>query len=450
MPQCGTIFCMDKEKETQAAKTPTHFALLSLITFSALSVVLVYAFYTQLPGFGLMFTGGSFSFAFIIGVTISALFSIIVYLLLSFRYHVQRRAGRITKELFESREWFRELYENAPVPYLMLSHEGRIRQPNKAAVRLYGSTADALYDALFFDLYHEEDIPDARQYFELFKRALPVNNKEIRIKRQDGTSLWVLLSIFIIQDRGKGEHYGLVTLVDITERKEIENAKTEFVSLASHQLRSPLSTAKWYLEAILSKDSEPLSPKQYSRVEKVYKGTQRMVELVSTFLNVSRIEMGTLTTYPKMVDVVHVSDNILEELSPEINEKNLEIQKNYDEVTVFYTDPKLFGIILQNLLSNAVKYTPQGGRVSVTLDKEGEFLNITVEDSGCGIPSEQHNQVFTKLFRTENAMRIDTGGTGLGLYITKSIVEKLNGTISFTSELNKGTTFKVELPMKKP
>ena len=111
------------------------------------------------------------------------------------------------------------------------------------------------------------------------------------------------------------------------------------------------------------------------------------------------------------------------------------------------TDPKLLRMVFQNLLSNAVKYTPEGGKLGVKITSRGSELHITVADSGLGIPKNQQDKIFTKLFRADNARKLETKGTGLGLYIVKMIVEEFGGSVSFSSEPNAGTTFKVVLPL---
>jgi signal transduction histidine kinase len=130
-----------------------------------------------------------------------------------------------------------------------------------------------------------------------------------------------------------------------------------------------------------------------------------------------------------------------------VAERNIDVIENYDEVPMIMLDPKLIRIIFQNLISNAVKYTPSRGKVEVTVKNIGDNLEIVVSDTGYGIPANQQDKVFTKLFRADNIQAMDTEGTGLGLYIIKSVLDESGGKISFVSKENKGTTFTVVLPM---
>jgi len=233
---------------------------------------------------------------------------------------------------------------------------------------------------------------------------------------------------------------------DITREKEIDRAKSELISLASHQLRTPLSTIKWYTEMLLEGDVGKLQVKQDDYLQKIYQGNQRMIDLVNALLNVSRIELGTLKSAPEPVKIVEIAQSVLGELKPQITAKKLEITESYAEkIPIIKVDPRLTRIIFQNLLANAVKFTPPKGKIHLEISKEKSGLLIGVSDTGCGIPASQQGKVFTKLFRADNAIAKETEGAGLGLYIVKSIVEHARGKIWFKSTENKGTTFYVRL-----
>lgn len=235
---------------------------------------------------------------------------------------------------------------------------------------------------------------------------------------------------------------------DVTHEREIDRAKTEFVSLASHQLRTPLSTVKWYSELLLSdKTGGLLNPKQLQYAREIYDASRRMVILVNALLDVSRLEMGTFTVEPELIRIEEVMNTCIEELKPQIVKKKLVLGKTYGPDTPrIQADPKLLSIIFQNLLSNAVKYTQDEGNVHVTIEKEKDDILIKVADTGIGIPEDQKSKIFAKLFRADNIHKIDPDGTGLGLYIVKEILKATGGKIWFESKEGKGTTFFVTLP----
>jgi PAS domain S-box len=277
--------------------------------------------------------------------------------------------------------------------------------------------------------------------------------------RKDKTLFPVALTVSPII--AEGNFIGAVEVFrDITKEKEIDKAKTEFVSLASHQLRTPLSTINWYSEMLLSGDIGTLNDKQKKYMNEVYKGSQRMVVLVNALLNVSRLELGTFVVNPKPTDVVKLAQKTIDELKIQIDQRQLKFSERHSEgLPLLNADPNLLGMVFQNLLSNAIKYTAEKGSVSLDLRlvKRGELINkkkvnedsmaIIVSDTGFGITGNQQDKIFTKLFRADNVRAKDTEGTGLGLYIVKSVVDHSGGRIWFESEENKGTTFYLTLPL---
>jgi signal transduction histidine kinase len=238
------------------------------------------------------------------------------------------------------------------------------------------------------------------------------------------------------------------TTISFYEDGSVDRAKTEFVSLASHQLRTPLSAIRWYSEMLLSKYVGELNEKQRQYVKEIYTGNLRMVELVNALLNVSRIDLGTFASEPEDVNLVEVCESVLSELAPQIIQKKQTVERIFSGAPVVYSaDPKLIRIVFQNFLSNSVKYTPPEGHIVAEIGVREGSLYIRVSDSGYGIPKAQHGKIFEKLFRADNVRQKDTEGTGLGMYIVKAIIESSGGKIWFDSEENKGTAFSVLLPL---
>ena len=238
---------------------------------------------------------------------------------------------------------------------------------------------------------------------------------------------------------------------DITKEKEIDKAKTEFVSLASHQLRTPLSTVSWYSEMLLAGDAGEVTLEQKKYLEEIYHGNQRMVDLVNTLLDVSRLELGTFIFESKPTDIVKLAQSVIDEQKLQIYDKKIKFLPSFaNNIPAVHVDPKLLRMVIQNLLINAIKYTPDAGKIttSIFLDDENSVL-LKISDTGYGIPENKQYKIFTKLFRADNVIGKDTEGTGLGLYIVKSIVEQARGKIWFESNENIGTTFYVSLPPQK-
>ncbi len=234
----------------------------------------------------------------------------------------------------------------------------------------------------------------------------------------------------------------------LDQNQDIDKAKNDFVSLASHQLCTPLSAISWYSEMLLSGDGGELSKEQRKYVQTIYHSTKRMILLVNALLNVSRIDLGTFAIEPELTDIRSIAEKVISELPPIIKDKKINISKKYAEnLPKIMADPSLVKLIFQNVLSNAIKYTPEDGNVDFSITKKEGNILIKIKDSGCGIPEEQKSRVFTKLFRADNVRRLETDGTGLGLYIVKSILDYSGGKIWFESQENKGTTFYITLPL---
>ncbi|MDD5639510.1 MAG: PAS domain S-box protein [Candidatus Pacebacteria bacterium] len=271
---------------------------------------------------------------------------------------------------------------------------------------------------------------------------------EILNKRKDGSVYIAMVNISPILDKNGKVLFFVGIERDITREKEIDKAKSEFVSLASHQLRTPLSIINWYTEMLANEDAGQLNEAQKSYLDEIIVGNKRMIDLVGALLNVSRIEMGTFAINPIKSNLVKISKEIINDSLIKVKLKNIKLDCNYGKnIPLMRVDKKLFSIVIDNLISNAIKYTPpNSGKIFFKISKEPNGVLITISDNGYGILKKDKDKIFTKLFRGENVKEKETDGTGLGLYIVKSIVEQSNGKIWFESRENKGTTFYVLLP----
>ncbi len=249
-----------------------------------------------------------------------------------------------------------------------------------------------------------------------------------------------------------GKVLGMVnSFRDITSEIELDRAKDELISLASHQLRTPPTGIKWFAGMLLDEDVGKINDEQRKYLNEIIYNNQRMIDVVNVMLDSSRLELGTFVPQPKLLKTVDVIEEVLTELSAQIAEKQLKITKDFSSPdAVFLLDPTLTHMIVQNLLVNAVKYTPRDGQVHVAINVNKDEFVFRVSDSGFGIPKDQQSKIFTKLFRAGNTRNIDSSGSGLGLYIVKRILDKIGGAVSFTSEENVGTEFIVRIPAIPP
>lgn len=371
-------------------------------------------------------------------------FSFVVHLRLKrreHRFHMDDAADRtIGLQLYE------ELFDNSPVPYMLVDHRGVIEVPNVAAVRIFGRPEYELKGENVFSLMTAEDPDHLALVPQKLEKGIYVNEEEVKIDRPDDSFRWAYLSAFPFRD-GRHKKYNLVTLIDITRQKEIDQVKSEFVSLASHQLRTPISSLKWNVELLQSERSGTLSEKQLKYALKIERAAERMDALVGDFLNVSKLELGTLTPRAKQIEVDTFFESIYEEFQERIEKKEITLTKQYaEDITTIVADKRLFRMVITNLVSNAVKYTPEGGTVTVSYAGNEHWVTFSISDTGMGIPKNDQEQLFTKLFRAKNAREQVPEGTGLGLYVVKQAVEVMRGSISFKSQEGTGTTFEVVLP----
>jgi len=242
----------------------------------------------------------------------------------------------------------------------------------------------------------------------------------------------------------------LVILHDITREKIVERMKTEFVSLSAHQLRTPLSAIKWTLRMVLDGDLGPITEEQRDFIEKTYRSNERMINLINDLLDVARIEEGRYLYKPVLVDFEPIVQSVIGSYKDEIEKKKIkfEFKKTEEKLPKVNLDVEKIRLAIDNLIDNAIRYTPSYGQVTVSLKHRKGEIEFSVKDTGVGIPRDQQERMFTKFFRASNAIRMATEGTGLGLFITKNIIEAHGGKIWFESEEGKGTTFYFTLPVK--
>jgi len=232
--------------------------------------------------------------------------------------------------------------------------------------------------------------------------------------------------------------------------KQLDDMKSDFVSLVTHQLRTPLSGIRWSLSMLINNEMGELNPDQKLYLMKTYESNNRMISLINDMLNADRVDSGTLKFKFALTDLVDLIDNVLVELWPHATKKDIKLKFfPREEVPKVLIDPENMRVVLQNLIDNAIKYSKNGTEVRIGIKQIDNNVEIAVENYGIGIPADQQSKIFTRFFRAPNAVHTETDGSGLGLYIVASIVKKHHGTIRFSSTENESTTFYVTLPLNK-
>lgn len=265
-----------------------------------------------------------------------------------------------------------------------------------------------------------------------------------RCKNGDIVPVWITVSPILLDGKPLG---AIEVFRDITREEEIDRMKSEFISLASHQLRTPLSSIKTYSHMLVDGYIGTVTPPQKKALRTIIGASNRMNELISTLLNITRMESGTIRVTPKYVRLDALAQESMQEVSLLAADRSISIATRIGKGSMgVKTDPLLFKEILINLVTNAIKYTPANGTVTIKVQRRGDSVVTSVTDSGWGIPASAQKQIFSKFFRAPNIVKRETTGTGLGLYLVKGLVDALGGKIAFKSEEGKGTTFTVTLP----
>lgn len=242
----------------------------------------------------------------------------------------------------------------------------------------------------------------------------------------------------------------LVILHDVTREKLVDRMKSEFVTLAAHQLRTPSSAVKWSMRMLLDGDLGELTEEQKKITEQAYNTNNKVIKLINDLLNVAQIEEGKYLTEITLSNIENVIQPIMESYRSELKRKKLklELKKPKEELPRLMLDVEKMEIAIKNIFDNAVRYSFPGGKIIISLKMGKKEVEVRIKDTGMGIPQGQQAKVFTKFFRGANIMKVDTEGTGLGLYISKNIIEAHGGRIWFESKEGKGSTFYFTVPVK--
>ncbi|OQX00545.1 hypothetical protein BWK69_01210 [Candidatus Parcubacteria bacterium A4] len=290
------------------------------------------------------------------------------------------------------------------------------------------------------------NLPNFSGLMKLFEGEMDsILRKEVKIR--EGLILEVT-SVSIKQDNGRMGM--LIILHDVTREKMTEKTKTEFVSITAHQLRMPLSTIKWAIDMILKGDFGPINQDQSDFLKKVFISNEKMIHLINDFLNMARIEEGRYLYNPDFGNMEKIVDSAIDSHRSAMEKKRMVFAFKKDQEGSFqdiFIDSEKIGIAVQNILDNAISYTGQGGKIDITLKQSDNEVFFSVKDNGIGISEGQRARVFTKFFRSPDAIRMDVEGSGLGLFIVKNIIDAHGGKIWFETELGKGTTFFFSFPV---
>jgi PAS domain S-box-containing protein len=326
------------------------------------------------------------------------------------------------------------------------SLDGTILTWNAGAERLYGYTQEEMRGRQVSILH---GATEGHQLVQRVLRGERVEQLETVSLAKDGRQIDVALTISPMLDR-RGRVIGTSTIArDITERKQLEQMKDDFVGTVSHELRTPLTAIKGFIELVADGDAGPLSDAQREFLQIASRNTDRLGNLINDLLDVNRIESQHLEIRSEPIDLGTVLKDVVATFAPMAEGRELGFRAQIDCLPTIMGDGPRLVQVFSNLVSNAIKYTPRG-EVGIRARVNQKWVEVCVYDSGIGMTPDEQARLFTKFFRGRNPVVSESGGTGLGLVIVKAIVEKHQGAVEVESHPNQGTRFRVRLPLPPP
>lgn len=284
----------------------------------------------------------------------------------------------------------------------------------------------------------------------------PIDNHDLELMTKSGKKILISLVVSPVASQ-TGQTGGVIAVFrDITREREEERQKAEFISTASHEMRTPVAAIEGYLGLAMNPATATIDAKAMSYLQKAHESTQHLGRLFQDLLTVSKADDARLVPHPTVIDLIALTREIVFSLQEKAKNKGIflaftpgenDIDGNRHITPVFYTyaDQDQLREVLSNLVDNGVKYT-KAGTVTVDVKGDDQTVSVTITDSGIGIPPEDVPHLFQKFYRVDNSDTREIGGTGLGLYISRRLIESNNGHIGVNSTFGKGSTFYVQLP----
>ncbi len=359
--------------------------------------------------------------------------------------------------------------------YLVSGRDARLVLANRAATEVWGASwpyGQPLSDFMKttgLRVFHVDGRPLAPADYatlQALQRGESVRHQQEIIVHRDGTTLPILVNAVALDplvlgwtssdyatgSLGKPEPAAIVVLQDVTALKEAERLKDEFIGIAAHELRSPLAVVKGFAQMLKVQTMRGKGPEladwQMEAIQDIDQATSRLVELTEDLLDVTRLQAGRLELNFEPTDTVALVQRIVKRFQVTTERHRISVNAT-TEYIVATVDPRRIEQVVSNLISNAIKYSPEGGDVEITVceDEKTNAALFSVRDYGIGIPTHQQGRIFSRFMRADNAHAHNIGGTGLGLYLCRELVERHDGRIWFKSVEGQGSTFYVSLPL---
>jgi len=362
--------------------------------------------------------------------------------------------------------YYKEITETVREPFLILDQDLKVVTANVAFYRKFKVKKQATEGQQIYELGNNQwEAPEIRVLLEnilpthgvlknyavthnfptIGKRTILLNAKQV-----DSKQLILLAMEDITEQLRLKADSAKITKNLIKQRNQLQSlsdAKDEFVSLASHQLRTPATAVKQYLSMLDQGYAGKLTEEQTSMLGVAYKNNERQLEIIEDLLRVAKVDSGKVYKEVSLCDIASLIESVIEELSVLFKSRKQVVVFEKPKISInAYIDPKLMRMVFENLLDNAGKYSQENTTVDITIHKDKKYVIITITDHGVGIRKIDQPKLYKKFSRINNPLSIAVPGTGLGLYWVEKIIELHQGEIKVTSKINKGTSFAIYLP----
>ncbi len=324
---------------------------------------------------------------------------------------------------------------------------------NSAGEAIIGKQLADLKGKSIWDMITLNDIDGKVNLDEMLKSPANthagIEKKNLHFVNQLGATTPVNLIVTPIENGAGLDLAGFIVLHDISKEKQLEDMKLDFVSIAAHELRTPITSIRGYLSLLLESEWQKKNSEDLGMLKRVDLSAQRLYALIDNLLSVSKIERGRITVHARAIDWLGLINQVVVELAHQASAKNITLKVTAPESALpqVSADPLLINEVVSNLITNAIVYTPTGGAITVSFQVENKSLITHISDTGEGIPADSQEHLFTKFYRVSKPLEQGSKGTGLGLYISKSIIDMHKGKIWVDSQPGKGSTFSFSLPL---
>jgi PAS domain S-box-containing protein len=366
-------------------------------------------------------------------------------------HELARRGAAATEIERQTTRRLQRVIDTTHEAYVAMDASGVITAWNREAENLFGwPEREAVGRTVEKTLVPERLRTDHRQGMDRYQRTGegPVLGKRLELPalRRDGDEVQVELTIAALEENGRRSFHAF--LHDISERQAAEELKSQFFALVSHELRTPLTSIVGYAEMVDEIEGSHLSSEGREYMGIIKRSAEKLDRLVQDLLLVAQVESGSFGVELRPVDVAPVVRDCVESSRPVAEEAGILLSHAAEETPTLMADSSRLGQVIDNLVSNAIKFTPEGGTVAVRVQKQRDRCAIEVSDTGVGIAPDELEHLFDRFYRAQEARKGHYSGAGLGLAISKAIVDAHDGGIEVASEPGRGSTFQVLLPVR--